>query len=265
MKKIVFILLGYFLFTGSILAKTKIIKDTYYEGEIKFYGLKYNLPEGKWLSLGKKTLHIGEIPNIGVSCIEFFQLEKKLLRSTLEICEVHTNGTYTNYIGMYFNKLLKKGRYDSCTLRPEYYYAKLWTKGMSSNCFKVRHIDVNKEIYFPDDPEDSMTFVKKAIQDYKVILPKTMLESFHLYFAPNVSDRGYEVTYLINPELHGAPETSYADENKSEYHRNNIEKYPEKKKFMANWTKESAKRHQEFELRLKAKGRHKLSFDDLGL
>ena len=47
---------------------------------------------------------------------------------------------------MYFNKLLKKGRYDSCTLRPEYYYAKLWTKGMSSNCFKVRHIDVNKEL-----------------------------------------------------------------------------------------------------------------------
>ena len=49
----------------------------YYEGEIRFYGLKYNLPEGKWLSLGKKTLHVGEIPNIGSSCIEFFQLEKK--------------------------------------------------------------------------------------------------------------------------------------------------------------------------------------------
>ena len=43
------------------------------------------------------------------------------------------------------------------------------------------------------------------------------------------------------------------------------EKYPEKKKFMANWTKDSVKRHQEFELRLKAKGKHKLSFDDLGL
>ena len=34
---------------------------------------------------------------------------------------------------------------------------------------------------------------------------------------------------------------------------------------MVDWTKGSAKRHQEFELRLKAKGRHKLSFDDLGL
>ena len=99
----------------------------------------------------------------------------------------------------------------------------------------------------------------------KIILPKTMLLSGHAYYAPNVSDRGYMIDYAINPELHGAPETLYADENKSEYHRNNIEKYPEKQKLMFNWTKDSAKRHQEFELRLRAKGRHKLSFGDLGL
>ena len=265
MKKIVFILLAYFLFSGSILAKTKIIKDTYYEGEIKFYGLKYNLPEGKWLSLGKKTLHVGEIPNIGMSCIDFLQLEKKLFKSALSICELHTNGTYTNYVGMYLNKEWTNGKYDSCTLRPEYYYTKLWTKGMASNCFMVRHIDVNKELYFPDDPEETNTFTKRIIKDYKIILPKTMLLSGHSYYAPNVSDRGYTIDYAINPELHGAPETLYADENKSEYHRNNIEKYPEKQKLMVNWAKDSAKRHQEFELKLKAKGKHKLSFDDLGL
>ena len=136
---------------------------------------------------------------------------------------------------------------------------------MSSNCFRVRHIDVNKEVYFPDDPEDTMTFTRKAIRDYAIIIPKTMLASSHIYFAPNVSDRGYEVHYLINPELHGASETLYADENKSEYHRNNIEEYPSKKRFMINWTKKSAKEHQFFELKLRAKGKHKLNFEDLDL
>ena len=120
MKKLVLILLTYFLFSGSILAKTKIIKDTYYEGEINFYHLKYKLPDGKWLSLGKLTYHAGEIPNIGISCIDFIQLEKKIYKAGIEICEIHTSGTYTNYMGMYFNRELIKGKYDSCLLRPEY-------------------------------------------------------------------------------------------------------------------------------------------------
>ena len=265
MKKIVFILLAYFLFSGSILAKTKIIKDTYYEGQIKFYGLKYNLPEGKWLSLGKRTEHAGEVPNVGVSCIEFIQLEKKIYKAGVSICEIHTSGTYTNYVGSYLNYILVKDKYDTCTLRPEYFYAKLWTRGMASNCFMTRHYDVHKELNFPDDPEETRTFLNKMIREYSIIMPKTILGSHHVYWAPNVSDKGYEVEYAINPEFFGAQKTLFGDENASEYHRNNIDKYPEKKKFMLNWTKQSAKRHQEFELNLRAKGSHKLNFDDLGL
>jgi len=265
MKKIVLILLTYFLFSGSILAKTKIIKDTYYEGEIKFYDLKYKLPDGKWLSLGKHTYHAEEIPNIGVSCIDFIQLEKKVYKAGIGICEIHTSGSYTNYMGMYLNREWIKGKYDSCLLRPEYFYAKLWTRGMASNCFRTRHIDVDKELNFPDDPEDHSAHAKKIIKEYGIILPKTTLSSSHVYYAPNVRDKGYIVGYDINPEFFGASETLFGDENASEYHRNNIDKYPKKKKFMLNWTKESAKRHQEFELNLRAKGKHKLNFDDLGL
>ena len=45
----------------------------------------------------------------------------------------------------YKHKEWIKGKYDSCLLRPEYFYAKLWTRGMASNCFTTRHVDVNKE------------------------------------------------------------------------------------------------------------------------
>ena len=46
----------------------------------------------------------------------------------------------------------KRGKYDSCTLRPEYYAAKLYAKGNSSNCFRVAHREVYKFLYNPDNP-----------------------------------------------------------------------------------------------------------------
>ena len=265
MKKIIFSLIVFLFFTQNILAKTKIIKDTYYEGEIQFYDLKYNLPSGKWLSLGKHTETMGEVPNIGVSCIDFVQLENRLYKSGIQICEIHTSGSYTGYIGMYLNKELTDGRYDSCILRPEYFYTKLWTKGMTGNCFLTRHVDTDKRLNYPDDPERTATFLKKFIREYQVTMPKTLLLAEHFYYSSMVRDKGYSVEYVINPELFGAGKTLYGEEDKSEYHRANISNYPEKEKFMINWTKESAKRHIEFETKLNARPKHKLNFKDLNL
>ena len=67
MKRIIFSLIILIILTEKNFAKTKIVKGNYYEGEIKFYDLKYDLPNGKWLSLGKKTETMGEVPNIGIS------------------------------------------------------------------------------------------------------------------------------------------------------------------------------------------------------
>ena len=264
MKKILFLILIVLLST-KLHANTKIVKNTYYEGEIKFYHLKYELPKGKWLAMGRYTDNIDEYPNIGSTCINFAQLEGKIYKSGLSICEVHTTGSYTGYVGMYLNKVLISGEHDSCTLRPEYFYTKLWTKGMSSNCFLVRHIDVHKELNYPDDPDTTNAFIKRWIRENDVTLPATLLSAEHLYYSPNVRDKGYEVTYLINPELFGAPKTLNGDENMSEYNRNNISKFPKKNKFMNNWTKKAAKKHQEFEDHLTAKPNHRLNFEDLSL
>ena len=265
MKKLVLILLTYFLFSGSILAKTKITKGTYYEGEIKFYDLKYNLPNGKWLSLGKYTITMDEVPNIGISCIEFVQLENRIYKAGVSLCEIHTSGSYSNYIGMWLNKELTKGRYDSCTLRSEYFYTNLWTRGMSSNCFMTRHIDTNKVLNFPDDPQSTKTFFKKFIREYNVVVPPTVILSEHSYYSPMVRDKGYTVDYAIDPELFGASKTLSGEENMSEYHRANISKFPKKEKFMIDWTIESAIRHQELETNLKIRPNHKLNFQDLNL
>ena len=62
-----------------------------------------------------------------------------------------------------------------------------------------------------------------------------MIGSFHFFFAPSVRDKGVEIAYIINPEFYGAPKTINGDENSSEYHRNNINKFPAKNKFMNNF------------------------------
>ena len=68
----------------------------------------------------------------------------------------------------------------------------------------------------------------------------------------------------INPELYGAPAIKFGTEETSEFHRANIDQYPEIKKFMENWVKISAKRHKIFEKNVKAKNIHKLDLSKYG-
>ena len=69
--------------------------------------------------------------------------------------------------------------------------------------------------------------------------------------------------FLINPEAYGAPKNKFFTEEASEYHRNNIDKHPEFKKFIDEWTSLSAKRHQQFEIDWKARDHHKLNLSDV--
>ena len=136
----------------------------------------------------------------------------------------------------------------------------LWTKGISMNCFRTRHIDLDKEFNYPDDPEDmSHLSYKRYFEKNNIVLPKTLIGSKHLFFAPNVKDKGIELNYYINPEFYGAPKTINGSESKSEYHRDNIGQYPIKKKFMDDWLIQTANYHQIFEKKLKAKSHQLLN------
>mgnify|MGYP002701167914 FL=1 len=88
-----------------------------------------------------------------------------------------------------------------------------------------------------------------------------MIGSFHFFFAPSVRDKGVEIRYTINPEFYGAPITINGDENSSEYHRNNIDKFSNKKKFMNDFLYKQARYHQNFEKNIKARKRHLLDFN----
>ena len=62
----------------------------------------------------------------------------------------------------------------------------------------------------------------------------------------------------INPEFYGAPKTIYGSEEKSEYHRNNIDDHPIKKEFIMRWTKKMSNEHKHLEKQMGANSNFKL-------
>ena len=242
------------LYVGSIIS-----------GTFKYRFIDYNLPDGEWEVFDKYFAMIDELPTVRVECISFVQKEVNTIKGAFEICELNLGGLAPNQIGSFFVNEFRKGKYDSCILRPEYFYAKLYTRGGSSNCFLTRHYDVNKEIYFPDDPEDRSGIVRleKYLKRNNLILPKTMLGRESVIFVPSVKDKWIGIAYAINPELFGAPKIINAKEEKSEYHRDNIGNFPEQKNFILNWTIEQSKLHQQLEEVLNLRTRHMLNFSDL--
>tara|TARA_B100001063_G_C16678624_1_gene510493 strand:- start:48 stop:974 length:927 start_codon:yes stop_codon:yes gene_type:complete len=260
MKKLLGIVVLGLLISVNVYAKnTKLVKGNSYQEKIKWQHLVYKLPEGKWKFLNKTHF---SLETIRLNCIEFLQAENNNFKGAYSICEVSSGGKYHAELGMILSNGLKKGKHDNCTLRPEYFFAKLWTKGMSMNCFRTRHLDIDKELNYPDDPEAKNTlYIKEYIKDNNLELPKILLQSMHVFYSPNIRDKGIEISHSINPELYGVPKTINGQETQSEYHRNNIKNHPIKNQFMIDWTQKKAIEHGYFEKYMKVKNHQKL---DLG-
>ena len=267
MKKfltILFILIFLIIPNQKLEAKnTKFTKGNFYEGKIKWKEIQLDLPDGKWEFIRQNGWWYG---GFGFSCKSFILAEEGVFKSLMSMCEMRTGGNYIGWLANALNKYYKRGEYDSCILRPEYYYANLFIKGTSSNCLRIRHFEHDKEMNRPDDPNDAggiRPVLRKWIKENNIIMPKILLAATHEYFAPVVKDNGPGVYYLINPEAYGGPKGNFFTEETSEYHRTNIEKYPKYKKFIDEFTSLSARRHREFEIQWKVKDRHKLNLSDV--
>ena len=267
MKKILTILfISIFLIIpnqNSEAKNTKFSKGDFYEGKIKWKEIKLDLPDGKWQYIRQSSWWYS---SFGWSCKSFILKEGRIFKSLMSMCEMRTGGNYIGWLANALNKYYKRGDYDSCMLRPEYYYANLFLKGTSSNCLRVRHFDHDKEMNRPDNPQSAggiRPLLRKWFKENDVIVPTILLSTIHEYFAPVVGDSGPGVYFLINPEAYGGPKNKFFTEEASEYHRNNIDKHPEFKKFMDEWTSLSAKRHKQFEIDWKARDYHKLNLTDV--
>jgi hypothetical protein len=267
MKKLLGILvLGLILFTGIANAKmTRFTKGQIYEGEVNWrHKMKLNLPPGKWELMEKWGWSYNALSAREIS---FVQMDGKRVIAEFGVGEVLGGGKWISYVAQIVYEILFTLEHDGCYERSEYTLVKVYKRGTAANCFLVSHTDVNKELYHPDDPR-TKTFsaiARKWIRENNIEVPKITLCGGGAYFAPVVRDTLYTWWYCIDPEVFGASKNEFTTEDTSEYHPANINKYPDKKKFMDDWIKIAAQHHKSFEIMVRAKERHKLDLSEYGI
>ena len=260
MKSILFVLIFFTFFIDVNAANTKLKKYENYSNQITWKGIDINLPKGEWMYFSKET---DNLQNFNIGCVRFLKIRNKLIDGSLFACYVTSGGKWRQALGAALKNEWQNNKYDSCNLRPEYFYVKALFKGASSNCFISRHVDPNKELYFPDDPSDKVSGgLKKYIKDRSLKLPKIGLGFESVYFS-NKRDKAITISLVINPEAYGAEKTLFETEESSEYHRNNLNNYPLKRNFFSSWTKKMSIEHSILEDQLKASTDFKLDFSDL--
>ena len=260
MKSILFILIFFTFFIDVNAANTKLKKYENYSNQITWKGIDINLPKGEWMYFSKET---DNLQNFNIGCVRFLKIRNKLIDGSLFACYVTSGGKWRQALGAALKNEWQNNKYDSCNLRPEYFYVKALFKGASSNCFISRHVDPNKELYFPDDPSDKVSGgLKKYIKDRSLKLSKIGLGFESVYFS-NKRDKAITISLVINPEAYGAEKTLFETEESSEYHRNNLNNYPLKRNFFSSWTKKMSIEHSILEDQLKASTDFKLDFSDL--
>ena len=261
MKKIFFIFFISIIFLSTInfkvYAKTYKIDDTIEDVFIINNKFKINLPKGKWI-LAEKSAYDHYISN---KIFTLLRIENNKVKEAISITEWKTAGVHEDIVNDALLEILFKNKYDGCYEKPEYTVLELYKKGSSHNCFWVGHHDLIKHIYNPDNPElrTANTQLKMWLKQNNVSLPKVALYSEHSYFSRLKLGKWFYVVYIADPKIFNAPDNKFIEENMSEYHKHNIDNYPEHKKIMEKWISISAQRHIDFENSIGVLNKHKLS------
>ena len=196
--------------------------------------------------------------------ISLGRIENNELIEILEIGYANLAGAFVKYVDHGLNEIMFKNKYDGCYERPEYYLLELFKKGVTHNCFRIRHFDIFKELNNPDDitAKGYLAPLKQYLRSNSdVTIPKVGLSSFHSYFSRTAGGNWFLVQYLINPKYLNGPENNFFTEETSEYHKQNINRFSDHKKTMEKWISISAKRHKEIEIISNSKSHHKLQLD----
>ena len=265
MKKLLgILLLGLTLFSTPLHAKkTKWVRGQIYENEVIWTKhTKHLLPPGEkfqlmmsdhWTSWG-----------IEINGKWLISTKGNLYHQSLSLDRIGSS-KYLAYLKIYYEEIFFKNKYDGCYPRSEYTIMKREKIGGFFNCFIVRHYDIQKILYAPDDPQRTTTKLKYAIEKYAVELPRIVICTQTYFYAPSITETVMTMEYCMNPETNGGPKSNYTSEEASEYHPQNINKHPEHKKFMEKFIKIAAKRHKYFEKEIKAKEKHKLDLSEYGV
>ena len=261
MKKIIFISFFNFL----LILNTASFAKTFYIGDevnniFNFNRfIKINLESDNWQVVRANTSNWGVLQRV----VGIARVENNEIMEMIEAYEGLLGGYYVAHVEPIITEIVFKDKHDGCYERPEYFLLKLYRRGSTFNCMIIRHMDVSKELNYPDGPHDKAAasaynyWIKKNSLTY----PKIMLESHHSYFSRLVGGRWHEVRRYINPKILNAPQSKFFSEETSEYNKLNISQFPDHQQTMKVWVSLSSQFQKEFEEMVKSKQRHRLNLD----
>ena len=243
---------------GNVNAKSYKIGDKITD-KIEFYKkYKFELPPGTWTVADRFRYSYYGATAKGY---QLLKIKGNKVIEGLSIAELDIGARFQGAFNDAMHLVMFKNEYDGCYDRPEYYILEYFAKGSSHNCFWITHEDVYKELFDPDDPElrGVNAQYKAWLRDNKIELPKIAIGSLHSYFSRLTGGKWFVMSHGFDPEVLGAPKSKFIDEERSEYHKYNINNYPDHKKIMEKVVSLGAKRHKQFELEVRAKEYHKLN------
>ena len=260
MKKLLIylLLIASLNFFSQALAKTYRIGTTF-EKNVKFSNsVILPLSQGKWEVVDRYTDSVAMFYFKGNWIV---RVENNEIMEMITIERANLSGTNMGEIDSAVNEIIFKDKYDGCYQRPEYLIVELYKRGGTHNCLVIRHVDLNKEIYTPDDPWGQRAKFKKWVKDNSIKIPPIAFHSWHTYFSRTYRGEWYLIQYIANPKIFNSPAINYVTEESSEFHKANISRYPDHKITMDKWISLSAKRHQYLEKIYKAKENHLLNLN----
>ena len=211
------------------------------------------------INLGGTNFQVSETDGWHVNAIQHkFSLvfninNDKELVSAVEIGELKGFRKWTGYLMPWIESQIFKpdDNIDGCVERPYYHTFKRLKKGLFFNCFTVKHLDVQRRLY-GEEKKPAGRLIRKAVRDGKVKIPNILLTSEHLYFAMSKKDQLIFVNYYYNPKYFDNYNPIHQSRDESEFHKNNISKFPEAKKTMEKFIKQATFFHQDLESQMKA-------------
>jgi len=223
--------------------------------------IKVDLSPGKWELVEKEKWSYNAFSGYYINAIK---LNQNKIEEAISLSYLGTQGKRIADVNTFIYEIIFKNKHDGCYKRPEYFNLSLYHQGATVNCMIVRHVDVNKELYNPDDKEFAYLDANliRYIQDNSIEIPNIGLRSAHIIFDRSISQKYYVLTHFINPEFFEGPKNKFMNENDSEYHPLNINDYPAHKKSMNKFLSNSSIFHQEIENMLKIKNQKKLDISN---
>jgi len=260
MKKFLGIAVLYFLLSTKVYAAPFFIGQEVKNNFIYDKKIQLSIDGNNWEVIRKNiSLDYG----IKQKIVGIGRIENNEIMEMIEVYEGDLAGRWISDIDPIIIEIVFHGQHDGCYERPEYYLLELYRKGSTYNCMVVSHMDVTKELNYPDssDAKGAAAAYNQWIREKSLTFPKIMFESQHSYFSRLAGGNWIQLRHFINPKLINAPKSKFFSEETSEYHKINISQYPEHQKAMNKWIAISSEFHKNFEDMVNAKNNHKLNLD----